>query len=126
MSASSIRAIIGYYFVPQMSVGLGVGLNSYTKPGLNTLPVWLDLRYHPIEDNLNFVLNAGVGYSMITSEDALKGKFQADISAGYKVYNLKKISIVPAIGYNFCNYSLKDTHRGQSRHSLFLKIGFFY
>lgn len=127
MSYSSLRAIIGYYVLPNFSVGGGIGLGSYTDLSLNTVPVFLDLRFHPLEDNKNFILNGNLGYSIATSETALKSKFQGEFSVGYKIFDLGKISLIPSLGYNYCNYSIESLNKGsQSRHSLFLRVGFIY
>lgn len=51
----------------------------------------------------------------------------SDISVGYKVLNLGKLSLVPSFGYNFINYSVENEKKlNQYRHSLFLKIGLIY
>lgn len=123
MAISSIRALIGYYVVPNFSLGVGLGLNSYTQlEGLNTLPVFLDVRYHPFS-NKSFLLNGDIGYNLLTSEDNKDGKYLCDFSFGYKFLD-KRISIIPAIGYNYCNYSINGVSKmNQSKHSIFLKIG---
>ncbi|NDV82447.1 hypothetical protein [Bacteroides sp. 51] len=126
MAISSIRGVIGYYIIPELSLGAGVGLNSYTKPGVNILPVWFDIRYHPFT-NKKIQLNGDLGYTVVTSESKQKGKLLTDLSIGYKLFNFKRISLQPAIGYNFCNYSIEETKRfNQSRHSLFLKISILF
>lgn len=126
MTISTIRGVIGYYVLPQLSVGAGIGFNSYTKPGVNTVPLCLDFRYHPL-DNRNFSISGNIGYVVATSEDDLKGKFLSDIAVGYKVWNLGKISVIPSIGYNYINYSVENEKKlNQSRHSIFLKIGLIY
>lgn len=126
MSITTARGVLGYYITQQMSVGFNIGLNSYSKPTLSTIPMMLDLRYHPLADNLNLFFHGGLGYSMLTSEDELKGKLLADFSAGYKILQINKINIVPSIGYNYFNYSMKHTNLGQNRHSILLRIGVFY
>ncbi len=126
MTISTLRGIVGYYVIPQLSVGAGIGFNSYIKPGLNTIPVCLDLRYHPF-DNKKFSINGNIGYTIATSENDLNGKFMSDISLGDKVLNLGKLSLVPSFGYNFINYSVENEKKlNQYRHSLFLKIGLIY
>jgi hypothetical protein len=142
MTTGTIRAIIGYYITPQISIGGGIGQSGYLDPALrtpppcgnyrsaalSTLPLCLDFRFHPIQDNLKLVLNANVGYSLLTNESDLNSKFMTDIAVGYKIANIGKISIVPAIGYNYNNYSIDNVYEksNQSKHSVFLKIGIFY
>jgi hypothetical protein len=128
MTISTIKAVLGYYITPRLSLGAGIGLSSYTLPGVNTAPLCIDIRYHPVRDNLNIVLNGDIGYSLATSESDTKGKFMADFSLGYKLFNIKKINITPAIGYNYINYSVDNVFgkSNQSRHSIFMKIGILY
>ncbi len=128
MTTSTIRAIMGYYIMPQLSFGAGIGLSSYTKPSVNTLPLCLDIRFHPIQENQNLVLISNIGYSLATSESDINSKFMTDFSVGYKLTNIKKIGIIPAIGYNYNSYSVDNVFgkSNQSRHSLFLKVGVIY
>ena len=106
MSMSSLRGIVGYYILPNLSLGGAIGLNSYTKPQLNTVPLSLDLRFHPLIDNLDLVLNSNLGYIIATSESDEKGKLFADLSVGYKVLNISKVAVIPAIGYNYIGHSV--------------------
>jgi hypothetical protein len=136
MDVNIIRLVLGYYVIPQLSLGAGIGFNTNSLPGVSTLPLYIDIRYHPVADNPNLVLNVAAGYAPLISEHDTKGKFLADFSVGYKLFNLKKVSFVPFIGYNFINYSLSNPYNypndpiagtfNQSRHSIFLKIGMFY
>ncbi|MEG2855768.1 hypothetical protein, partial [Bacteroides sp.] len=70
-----------------------------------------------------FLLNGDIGYNLATSENNKDGKWLFDFSFGYKLLD-KRISIIPAIGYNYCSYSIDGSSKmNQSRHSLFLKVG---
>ncbi|GAB6009685.1 hypothetical protein [Dysgonomonas reticulitermitis] len=128
MSANTIKAVIGYYVTSQLSIGVSIGLNSYTLPGINMAPIWLDMRFHPLTKNPKLVLNGAIGYPLAMNENDLKGKFIAEASAGYKLFNIGKISFVPALGYNYLLYSLNsaDGRYSQSRHSIFIKISILY
>jgi hypothetical protein len=123
MLINTIRILLGYYVTPDLSLGTGVGFNSYTElEGLNTLPVFIDVRYRPFT-NKRFLLNGDIGYNLFTSENNKDGNLLFDLSFGYKLLD-KRICIVPAIGYNYCNYSINGTSKiNQSRHSIFLKVG---
>ena len=47
-SFSSIHAVLGYDVVETLSVGAGIGLNGYSNPGLNTLPLFLNFEISSI------------------------------------------------------------------------------
>lgn len=126
MTMSSVRAIFGYYLNQKLSIGLNLGLNSFSKPTVNTVPIMLDVRYHPISDNLSFFLQGDLGYSTLTSEEELKGKLVFDLSIGYKISQIGKMKISPSIGYNYFNYSLKQPNLSQNRHSIIFRIGLYF
>ena len=43
----SLNTITGYFLTDSFSAGLGLGLDGFQSPNLNTLPLYLDLRYLP-------------------------------------------------------------------------------
>lgn len=127
-SVSFIQAVVGYYVSEKLSLGAGIGINGYSNPGLNTIPLFLDFRFHPLQDK-KMILNGSVGYSLSTNEANLDAGAVASISIGYNLFKIKKISIVPAIGYNYCQYTVTDTNKinhNSSRNSLFVKLGIVY
>ena len=126
-SISTLRGLIGYKVAPNLSLGVGIGLSSYIIT--NTVPLCVDVRYHPIRSIPNYVINWAVGYSLATSENDVKGKFMTDISFGYKIFNIGKMKIVPAVGYNYNRYSIENilnSENNYSQHSLFLKLGLLF
>lgn len=107
--AYSLQTINGYFFSPYFSAGLGIGLDGYNNPDINTLPVFLDLRAY-LSDNYNsaFVF-LDYGTLVDASDNFHKGNL-FNIGAGYKVFVSKKkrIALVPEIGYSVKNISLTD------------------
>ena len=88
-SFSSIQAVIGYYVVEKLSIGIGTGLNGYSNPGLNILLLFMNLKFHPFH-NKNIVFSGDLGHSLLTNEDNIDAGFQTSISVGYKLYKIKK------------------------------------
>jgi hypothetical protein len=142
MDINILRLLLGYYVTPQLSLGVGIGFNTYNMPPVSVVPLYMDVRYHPIRHNPNIILNIAAGYSLFTSPQPsrgeVKGKFLSDFAIGYKLFTIKKVSFVPFIGYNYINYTITDSYNyvgdpvvdnfnfNQSRHSVFLKIGVYY
>lgn len=127
-SVSFLHAIAGYYVTENMSIGVGVGINGYSNPGLNNVPLFLDFRFHPLQSK-KVILNGSIGHALVTNETNLKAGALANISVGYHLFKIKKVSIVPAIGYNYCQYSAKDingTKHRDNRSSIFVKLGVVY
>ncbi|WP_291528250.1 hypothetical protein [Bacteroides sp. UBA939] len=131
MRIGMLKLLVGYYVTPDLSLGVGAGSSNYNPGTLNILPVFLDVRYHPFK-NKRILLNGDIGCAFLTPAAYKKGKLLMDFSVGYKVLD-KKVSIIPAIGYNYCGYDagisvsdnipLKDS---QNKHSLFVKVGVIF
>lgn len=127
-SYSNIQGVMGYYLTPNFSIGIGVGLSGYSNPGLNCMPLFANLKVHPFL-NKKISLNSDIGYSVLSNEAKIKAGFYTNISVGYKVWEFKKISLIPALGYNFCHYNIttKSENKIQgNRNSLFLKLSIMY
>ncbi|AZQ44963.1 hypothetical protein [Nonlabens ponticola] len=50
----SLNTITGYFLTDQFSAGLGLGLDGFQNPNLNTLPIYLDVRYYSNAENNSF------------------------------------------------------------------------
>jgi hypothetical protein len=131
MYLASLRAKIGYYITPQFSLGVGIGLNGYHNYPINTVPVVLDIRYHPIKTLPRLYAYADIGASVIDSyETDLKTLFTpgflSDMGLGYKIRLGKRTSLNPAVGYNLFSGSLRhyDYTEHITRHTIFLRLGF--
>jgi hypothetical protein len=130
MYLASLRAKIGYYLTPQFSLGVGIGLNGYHTYTVNTLPVVLDIKYHPIKTIPKLYAYADIGASVSDSyEDGFTSGFLSDIGLGYKIYLGKRTSLNPAVGYNLFisrpqTYYYDSHWQRRTRHTIFLRLGF--
>jgi hypothetical protein len=131
MYLASLRAKIGYYLTPQFSLGVGIGLNGYYM--INTLPVVLDIRYHPIKTLPKLYAYADIGASVSNSYETgdFTSGFLSDIGVGYKIRLGKRTSLHPAVGYNLFISSPRVYTFGQYsyteriiRHTIFMRLGF--
>jgi hypothetical protein len=136
MYLASLRAKMGYYLSPRFSLGVGVGLNGYHNYQINTLPVVLDIRYHPVKTLSNLYVYADIGASVIDSygtelrTDFTSG-FLSDMGLAYKIRLGKRIFLNPAVGYNLFASVPRVHNDGNSsyteritRHTIFLRLGF--
>ncbi len=127
-SLSFIQGTIGYYVMPDISIGASIGIRSYNTPGLNIIPLSFDIRYHPF-NNKKIVIGGSIGNSICTNEDYIKMNLVRYIFVGYKFWNIKNRSIIPSVGYSFYQYNItdtKNTKHNQSKNSIYVKIGFIY
>jgi hypothetical protein len=108
-NAFSFQTINGYFFSPYFSAGLGVGLDGYNDPNLNTLPVFLDVRAYLNDDFNSPFLFLDFGGLAKVSDNFNKGSY-FNIGAGYKVFVSKKnrVALIPEIGWSAKNISLTD------------------
>lgn len=99
--AYRLRVSYGFYFNDKTSVGLGVGLDGYHNPELNTLPFIFELRrFFKTDSNSPFVF-LNLGSALELSEEFEKGlHFSSGI--GYFVAG-RRINLIPSIGINIQN-----------------------
>ncbi|GHT65923.1 hypothetical protein FACS189452_00910 [Bacteroidia bacterium] len=115
----------GYYITPQFSLGAGLSMNGYHNFNINTLPIFVDVRYH-LKRIPQLFFYADVGMPIASSGIPLTSGFMGDIGLGYRFALGKRIALNPSVGYNVFCYS-QDIGNGKetrSRHSIFLQLGF--
>tara|TARA_Y100000589_G_scaffold259899_1_gene249566 strand:+ start:996 stop:1598 length:603 start_codon:yes stop_codon:yes gene_type:complete len=101
-SAFSLQTINGYFFSPYFSAGLGIGLDGYSNPNINTMPLFIDLRLYLSEQISSMYLYTDFG-SLIKIENGPKRGRMFNIGAGYKLALSKKnrTTIITDLGYSF-------------------------
>jgi hypothetical protein len=83
----SLNTITGYFLTDFFSAGLGLGLDGFQSPNLNTLPVYLDLRYYTSEEDSTYF-----GYFDIGS----------NVDLGFENSNFQKGGLINlGFGYQF-------------------------
>jgi hypothetical protein len=108
-NAFSLQTINGYFISPYFSVGVGVGLDGYSNPNINTFPIFVDIRAYFKDDfNSPFVFLDFGGLAKI-SDNFNRGNI-FNVGAGYKIFVSKKrrIALVPEIGWSAKTISLTD------------------
>ena len=110
-TAYSLQTINGYFFSPYFSAGIGIGLDGYSNPNFNTLPIFLDLRAYfndaksspylytdygilaKVENGKNngTIFNIGVGYKFPINKDRFI--IVTDLSYSYKTISNDGLSI---------------------------------
>jgi hypothetical protein len=115
----------GYYLLPRLSLGAGFGLRHYNVGITNTLPVFVDVRYHPKSlSGLYAYFDAGA--SIGGKESSFTKGFVSDAGLAYKIRLGKRTSLNPSIGYNLFAYSFKMLAVTETRykHTIYLQLGF--
>jgi hypothetical protein len=130
MYMASLNAKVGYYVMPQLSLGVGVGLSGYHNPIINTLPVFAEARYSVKRAPKLFAyLNAGASLG----GGAYSSGATIGAGAGYSIKLGRRIALNPSIGYNALLYKQVATalfsqevlySEARRRHTIFLQLGF--
>lgn len=81
MGGHSLRFTTRYDVTPKLSAGVGVGLDRFTEPDCNTLPIFATLRYKPLPKLQNAYAFTDLGYA-IGSSDFSPG-FTGRLGVGY-------------------------------------------
>ncbi|WP_020211838.1 hypothetical protein [Flavobacterium rivuli] len=105
--AFSIQTISGYFFSPYFSAGVGIGLDGYKDPNINTFPAFVEVRAY-LKDSYNSPF-AFIDYGgLIKISDSFNKGNMFNIGAGYKVFVSDRIALIPEISYSVKNISLTD------------------
>lgn len=105
--AYSLQTINGYFFNPYLSAGIGVGLDGYHDPNINTFPLFAEVRAY-LKDGSNSPF-AYMDYGgLIKISDNFKKGNMFNIGAGYKIFVSDRIALMPEISYSVKNISLTD------------------
>jgi hypothetical protein len=106
--ALSLNVLMGYYVIPKrLSLGLGFGLDGYSNPGMNTAPLYGDLRFYMTsERNIPFVY-LDYGGLVKFGETFHKGQL-LKLGTGYKFFVSNKLCMTADIGFAFKSVSYTD------------------
>lgn len=119
--AFGLQTINGYFLNPHLSVGIGIGLDGYTNPNVNTFPVFIDVRAYLDDDynSLFIYLDAG---TLTNAGGAFRRGGIYNIGAGYKVFlgQKSRIALLPEIGFAAKSVSLTGEKVKTSDDTLFL------
>ncbi|MGR7813605.1 hypothetical protein [Lacinutrix undariae] len=104
--AYSLQTINGYFFNPNFSVGLGVGLDGYSNPNFNTLPIFVDVRTYFNDGKSSPYLF--LDYGMLAKVEGGKNNGTIfNIGFGYKFpINNKRFILVTDLSYSYKAISL--------------------
>jgi hypothetical protein len=116
----------GYYLYPQFSLGVGFGLRHYNVGTINTLPIFVDIRYHLVKSLPQLYTYVDVGASVASKGSAYTSGFMSDIGFSYKIRLGKRTSLNPSIGYNLFAYStnILAVTDNRTKHTVYLQLGF--
>lgn len=102
--AYSLQTINGYFFSPNFSAGIGVGLDGYSNPNFNTLPIFLDLRAYFSDEAESYYLFTDYG-TMPKIDGGKNNGSIFNIGLGYKFPIKKRLMIVFDLGYSYKSIS---------------------
>ena len=126
MGGNSLTLAARYDVHPKVSVGAGFGLSRYTQGYVNTLPVYVTLRYKPIEKMKDAYVFTDLGYAIESKKDDFTQGALFNLGVGYTKMFAKHFGVNFQLGYNLKTFShpygdmpaLKAT-----RHSVIFGLG---
>ncbi|MCB0427566.1 MAG: outer membrane beta-barrel protein [Mangrovimonas sp.] len=107
--AWNVQVINGYFLSPYFSLGIGVGLEWYSNPDFNTLPVVLDIRSYisDLENTPYLFLDVGPNIKLGNQSNFKKG-LSVNIGLGYKYQVSKGFFLVSDICYSYDKVNLSS------------------
>lgn len=123
-SILSLNAIGGYYLIPELSLGLGFGLDGFHNPTANTFPIYGDLRYYVKDEGDTWYGLLNYGKNLKLNDSFKKGEL-IRIGVGYKFF-IGKVCWVADMHYGQYDISLdnKSIRESQKTYSFRQTLGF--
>ena len=120
MGGNSLTLAARYDVHPKVSVGAGFGLSRYT------LPIYVTLRYKPIEKMKDAYVFTDLGYGIDSEEDDFTPGVLFNLGVGYTKMFAKHFGVNFQLGYNLKQF--KYTHSNipnleATRHSVIFGLG---
>ncbi|PSG90104.1 hypothetical protein [Aurantibacter aestuarii] len=111
-----LNTVTGVFLFKKLSLGVGLGLDGYSDPNLNTMPAYFDLRYYLKEQKrgLNTYINIGPAINPFGENSRLRKGTILNLGAGYVIEAGESTNLIVDIFYNHKTLSLtpeklKDT-----------------
>lgn len=130
--AFALQTINGYFLSPYISLGVGVGLEGFISPTLNTFPVYADLRAYLENDFSSPFIFVNYGTLLKAGDEFKKGNMFA-VGAGYKfaVGKEKRTALVTDLSFSGRNISrtddaLKDSDDKLAIRGISLSVGVIF
>lgn len=100
-TAYSLQTINGYFFSPYFSAGIGIGLDGYSNPNFNSLPIFLDLRTYFNDGKSSPYLYTNYG-TLVKIEGGKNNGAIFNIGVGFKFpLNKNRFIMVTDISYSY-------------------------
>lgn len=125
--AHNMNGIFGYNLTPRFSTGVGIGISGYHNPNLNTMPIFIDLRYTIFTKTDAFFVFSNIGSANIFNNTPAWGLlFNLGLGYRYPIYNNHSLSFT--VNYNLLKYKqeFNTINDDRTRSSVSLGIGFTY
>lgn len=127
---NSLHMITGFYLNPNYSVGLGLGLDGYSNPTYNTLPVFLDVRAYLYDEKNTAFFLFNIGSTLRVSEEFRRGG-TIELGLGYKYYTPRNLKLIGSINFHAKGLSLteerySDANRVANIRGLLISLGVLF
>lgn len=125
-----IQSMLGYFILPKLSIGTGLGLQFIENPSITTLINHYDIRFY-LKNNYNsvyFFVDHGFVLEFVPSSSLRTGN-ETKLGGGYKFFVKpdKRLIIITDLGYKF--REIKKTSPQLyvvTSHAVFLSLGLMF
>lgn len=104
---ASARTMVGFFLNEEWSIAAGIGFDSYFNPNLNTVPIFLDIRYYGFTVDNNGYLKLTYGKVKGTKSNFIQGDM-IELGFGAAFYEAYDFALVMGLNYNIKFLSFKE------------------
>lgn len=110
-----LDVIGGYYLIPELSLGIGVGLEGFHNPSSNTFPLYGDIRYYSEVEGNSWYASLSYGRNLELNNTFRKGEL-IRLGLGYKFFT-GKVCWLADMHYGQYDVSLDGERIRKTQHS---------
>ncbi|HCT94143.1 MAG: hypothetical protein A2X19_03205 [Bacteroidetes bacterium GWE2_39_28] len=107
MFSTNYRLGASYFLIPNVSVGVGVGIDKFRNPKTKALPLYIDAKYYLFNARNTPFIFGTAGILGAVNDYYQKGNM-FDAGVGYKLFAGDKVCLTATAGYR--HYTLKRVY----------------
>ncbi|MCR9287511.1 MAG: hypothetical protein NXI23_09035 [Bacteroidetes bacterium] len=110
---AGVHNVTGMHWTPKIGVGIGIGLDNYSRRGETILPIYAEFKFIPIEKakELFLVASAGWGFAFKREQFGIidaKGGYMFHPAIGYRAGTSDGTNVVIDLGIKFQDAFFKE------------------
>lgn len=127
---AGVHNVTGFHWKPFLGIGLGLGIDNYSRRGETIVPIYTELKFVPLKSKKELYLSTAVGYGFAFKREQFgiieaKGGYMVHPAIGYRAGTSDGTNVTVDIGLKLQDAFFKErlpTNDLESRDLLFKRV----